>query len=97
MKLLEEQLYKIKIEGNVYVIPQLLKNKEIELIVYGICKRFKVKKVLVDKLLQNYIIESYVYSELFTIERFKNEIVKYLGRKVCEINGKQQRRKENMY
>jgi len=97
MKLLEELLYEIKIKGNIYFIPKLLKNREIEQIVFGICRRFKVRKMVVDKLLQNYIIESYIYSKIFTIERFKNDVIKYLGRKVCEINGKQQRRKENMY
>jgi hypothetical protein len=88
---LQELLYEIKINENIYFIPKLLKNKEVEEIVFGLCRRYKVRKMIVDKILQDYVVREYVYSDIFTVERFKNEVVKWVGRKVFEKNGRERR------
>jgi hypothetical protein len=89
---LQEILYEIKVNENIYFLPKLLKNKEVEEIVFGLCRRYRVRKMIVDKIIQDYVIREYVYSQIFTIQRFKNEIVKYVGRKMFEKN---ERRKRN--
>jgi hypothetical protein len=88
---LQELLYEIKVNENIYFIPKLLKNKEVEEIVFGLCRRYKVRKMIVDNILQDYVIKSYVYSNIFTVERFKNEVMKHVGRKVFEKNGRERR------
>lgn len=93
MNHLEELLYNIKIDNNPYYVNQLVKNKQIYGIIFDTCRRYKIRKIIVEEWIKEYTLKYYKYSEIYTIERYCNEIRKYIGRKAIDFNGKRTTRK----
>jgi hypothetical protein len=87
MNHLEELLYNIKINNNPYYVNQLVKNKQIDKIIFDTCRRYKIRRMIVERWIKEYTLKYYRYSEIYTIERYCNEIQKYIGRKAIDLDG----------
>lgn len=86
---LKELLYKIKIEGDISYLHELLKNEQVKGIITSIVKKYKYNskdvKNIVESFIQDFTLKYYEYMDDYTEERYINFIRKYLGRKVREV------------
>jgi hypothetical protein len=79
---LQEILYQIKVMSDVNYLKDLYKDEFVRDIITHVNKHSKCKRSLLIDLLEQYVLEFYVYEESeYISERFLNDIRKYLGRR----------------
>lgn len=85
---LSQILYEIKVNGNLNCLRDLMRDEQIKNVLSGVCKRHKCKADVARELLVDYTVRCYRYDEKFTEERYLNNVRKFLGRRVRQLNGR---------
>lgn len=85
---LHEILYEIKVNGDLNFLRDLMRDEQIKNAISGVCKRHKCKADVARELLRDYTVRCYRYDDNFTEERYLNNVRKYLGRRVRQLNGR---------
>jgi hypothetical protein len=78
---LSSLLERIKVDGDLQHLKQLVKDNKVQHVIENVCKRNHCKRNVIEDLLKDYTIRYYKYDDEYTEERFINSIKKYLGRK----------------
>lgn len=79
---LQEILYHLECEGDIFYLKELIDNKLVKEVILKSCQRHKCKKKLAEDLVRDYTLRYYRYEDDFTEERYIHEITKYIGRRV---------------
>ena len=79
------ELYEILYEiynGNFDLLSDLINNPDVHKIILNAHKRHKCKVKILENLVKDYMREYEYHASEYVVERFLNDIKKYLGRKV---------------